>query len=63
MVAIGAFVVVDDLRPARWLTESINSFAESVGSLMPATFSAYARVFHPAYEGGDSVSWAQIAGP
>jgi hypothetical protein len=61
MVAIGAFVVVDDLRPARWLTESINSFAESVGSLMPATFGAYARVFHPAYEGGDSVSWAQIA--
>jgi hypothetical protein len=61
MAAVGAFVVGDDLRPARWLTESISSFAESVGSLVPATFGAYARVFHPAYNGGDLVSWAQIA--
>jgi len=61
MAAVGAFVVVDDLSPARWLTESISSFAESVGSLIPATFGAYARVFHPANNGGDLVSWAQVA--
>jgi hypothetical protein len=61
MASVGALVVVDDLRPARWLTESINTFWESVGSLIPATFGAYARVFHPADDGGDLVSWAQIA--
>jgi hypothetical protein len=61
MVAVGTWVVVDDLRPARWLTESIDSFAVDVGSLVPATFGAYARVLHPAYNGGDRVSWAQIA--
>jgi hypothetical protein len=61
VVTVGALVVVDDLGPARWLTESIRSFAVDVGSLVPATFRAYARVLHPAYNGGERVSWAQIA--
>jgi hypothetical protein len=61
VVAVGALDVVDDFRPARWLTESVCSFADNVGSLVPDTFAAYARVFHPAYNGGDLVSWAQIA--
>ena len=61
MVAIGALVVVDDLRSAQWLTESIRDFAVDVGSLVPATFGAYARVLHPAYNDGERVSWAQIA--
>ncbi len=61
MVAVGALVVVDDLRPAQWLTESIRGFAVDVGSLVPAIFGAYARVLHPAYDDGERVSWAQIA--
>jgi hypothetical protein len=61
VLPVGALVVVDDLRPAGWLTESISSFAENVGSLVPPTYGAYARVFHPAYYGGELVSWAQIA--
>ncbi|MEE6140595.1 hypothetical protein SKC41_30325 [Mycobacterium sp. 050128] len=61
MVAVGALDVVDDLRSAGWLTESVRSFAVNVGSLLPDTFAAYARVFHPAHNGGELVSWAQIA--
>ena len=61
MVSVGALVLDDDLRPAGWLTESITSFSKNVGALVPSTFDAYARVFHPAYDGGDLVSWAQIA--
>jgi hypothetical protein len=61
MVSVGALVLDDDLRPVGWLTESITSFAKNIGSILPATFAAYARVFHPAYDGGDLVSWVQIA--
>lgn len=61
VVSAGALVVVDDLGPARWLAESLRSFAVDVGSLVPAGFGAYARVFHPAYDGAEPVSWAQIA--
>jgi hypothetical protein len=61
VAAVGALLVVDDLRPAQWLTENIRRFAVDVGSLVPATFRAYARVLHPASNGGDRVSWAQIA--
>ncbi|OBJ58191.1 hypothetical protein [Mycobacterium sp. 1423905.2] len=65
MAAVGALDVVNDVGPARWLTESAGSFAENVGSLVPASFAAYARVLHPAFDhqGGERrrVSWAQIA--
>ena len=65
VVPVGALVVVDDVRPARWLTDSLGSFAENVGSLVPATFGACARVFHPAYRHDGAkrrfVGWAEIA--
>lgn len=65
VAAVGALEVVDDVGPARWLTESMGGFAENVGSLVPASFAAYARVFHPAFDhhGAEPrlVSWAQIA--
>jgi hypothetical protein len=61
VVELGTFNVVDDLRPARWLTETMHSFAHNVGSLVPDTFAAYARVFHPAHNDGTPVRWAQIA--
>ncbi|OBG28051.1 hypothetical protein [Mycobacterium sp. 852002-51057_SCH5723018] len=61
MASVGALEVVDDLRAARWLAEHIRTFAVDVGSLVPAVFAAYARVLHPARDGGESVRWAQIA--
>lgn len=50
MAAVGALDVVDDVGPARWLTERVGSFAENVGSLVQASFAAYARVLHPAFD-------------
>jgi hypothetical protein len=61
MVAAKNLVAVDDLRPAQWLISGIPSFTHDVTSLLPADFSAYARVFHPAYNGTETVSWTHIA--
>jgi hypothetical protein len=61
VTSVGALEVVDDLRPARWLTENIRTFAADVGSLVPAVFPAYARVLHPAHDCEEPVRWAQIA--
>lgn len=61
VAAVGAMNVVDDMWPARWLTESVRSFAHNVGSLLPATFAAFARVFHPAFDGSEQVRWAEVA--
>lgn len=51
---------------ADWIVEVIHPFAQDVGSILPARFEAYARVFHPAYRGGEcgngeQVRWAEIA--
>lgn len=56
-----------DARAADWLVADIRSFANSVLSLVPSGFAAYARVFHPGYRnvsGGGGVRpvrWAEIA--
>jgi len=61
VVTVGALNIVDDLRPAQWITQGVHGFAEDVGSLLPATFEAYARLFHPASSGGIPVRWAEVA--
>ena len=54
-----------DARAAGWVAAGLRGFAESVLSLVPACFSEYVRVFHPAYRraGLDrlAVTWAEIA--
>ena len=40
----------EDVSPGRWVEESLSGFAR-VHSLLPRGFPAYARVFHPAYQG------------
>jgi hypothetical protein len=53
-----------DITAADWITADLTTFAKSVHSLVPACFSSYVRVFHPARRGshGDElVSWAEIA--
>ncbi len=50
--------------PAAWIIERLHDFAEDVGSLVPEGFDAYARIFHPAWEGGpegNAVAWEEIA--
>lgn len=62
-------LVEDDLAPTNWIVESLRAFPESVGSLLPDNFSAFARVLHPAYREDDAaarpapteVSWAEVA--
>jgi hypothetical protein len=54
-----------DVRAADWIVAGLRGFGESVLSLVPACFSEYVRVFHPAYRraGSDrvAVTWAEIA--
>jgi hypothetical protein len=55
---------------ARWVSEGIIGFAESVLSLVPGGFEAYARIFHPAVPGGFfenlrpgqiPITWGEVA--
>ena len=59
-----------DVSPGRWLADAVLPFGDSpagpaVGSFLPNTFAAYARVLHPAvrYVGDEDVevSWAEVA--
>lgn len=68
VVPAHTWTVVDDLQPAQWLINSIDSFGDDVSALVPSIFENYGRVFHPAYRhhgdgtgGRSAVSWAEIA--
>jgi hypothetical protein len=37
----------EDVAAARWIGERLHPFAQDVGSLVPDTFPAYARIRHP----------------
>jgi hypothetical protein len=54
-----------DPRAADWVTAGVRDFDHTVGSVVPAMFEAYARVFHPASRavGGETVPvpWADVA--
>jgi hypothetical protein len=56
---------VVDVRAAGWVVAGLRGFGESVLALVPACFSEYVRVFHPAYRRARSdrvaVAWAEIA--
>jgi hypothetical protein len=56
---------VADARVAEWVVAGLRGFAESVLSLVPAGFSEYVRVCHPAYRSSRSdrapVAWSEIA--
>ena len=55
---------MEDVSQARWIEESLSGWG-NVRSLMPEGFSAYARVFHPAYlddKGSERpVRWSTVA--
>ena len=64
--AFGDLRLVDDVSAADWIVSSVRNFQHDVGSLLPVTFEAYARVLHPALRdstGGDEVevTWADVA--
>lgn len=49
--AASPFLPASGTESAAWLVESLSKagFAESVASLVPGGYAAYARIFHPAY--------------
>lgn len=57
--------MASDPRTADWVVAAIRDFDGTVGSILPAVFPAYARVFHPAARtvagGGMDVRWAEVA--
>ena len=62
----GDLRLVDDVNSADWIVASVRNFLHDVGSLLPVTFAAYGRVFHPAGRasaGGDQVEvpWGEVA--
>ncbi len=64
--AFGDLQLVDDVSSADWIVASVRNFQHDVGSLLPVTFAAYGRVFHPAGRasaGGARVDvpWAEVA--
>ena len=65
VIVLAVYQAVVDARAAEWVVAGLRGFAESVVSLVPACFSEYLRVFHPAYRraGSDrlAVAWAEIA--
>lgn len=54
-----------DVSPGAWIADALAPSGRGVASLVPPTFGAYARVFHPAarYVGAEDVdvSWAEVA--
>src|SRR5215472_15685756 len=63
MARIGDYETAPDAGPASWVIAGLRGFAESVLSLVPEGFEAYARIFHPAwnYEPEAPVRWRDIA--
>lgn len=63
MVRIGDYDSAPDAAAASWVVEGLRGFAESVLSLVPAGFEAYARIFHPAWrwEPETRVLWRDVA--
>jgi hypothetical protein len=53
-----------DPTPAAWVADRLRSPQENVvGSLVPAGYQAYARLFHPAFDSrtGSTIRWEEIA--
>jgi hypothetical protein len=63
MARIGDYRSAPDAALASWVVEGLRGFAESVLSLVPEGFEAYARVFHPARNGDPEVPvrWRDVA--
>jgi hypothetical protein len=45
-----------------WILQRLHPFAQDVGSVVPAGFEAYARIFHPAASPDGPMRWSEVAG-
>lgn len=59
------FSAAEDLSPASWVVAGLSGFFETVTSVVPSGYGAYARIYHPAWlVEGDSrtpKTWREIA--
>jgi hypothetical protein len=64
-VRVGSLELSYDLSPADWIVDCIHNFAVDVSSIIPESFEANARLFHPVIriEHGEQVAvrWTEIA--
>jgi hypothetical protein len=63
---VSQLVPAADAEPATWIVAALQTFGQSVTSLVPIGFAAYVRVFHPAYRRTDEgesapLPWSAIA--
>jgi hypothetical protein len=62
---VSSLTTPTDASAAGWVRAGVRDFGYGVGSIVPAVFEAYARVFHPAgRRSGESyieVTWADVA--
>jgi hypothetical protein len=60
-----AFTAAEDTRPADWVVAGVRDFDHTVGSVVPSSLPAHARVFHPAgLDRNDplaEIPWADVA--
>ena len=64
VIVLAVYEAAVDPHAPDWIVGGLRGFAESVVSLVPAGFSEYLRIFHPAYRTGGlhrAVTWAEIA--
>ena len=66
IASFGELHLVDDVSAADWIVAGVRNFQYDVGSLLPVTYEAYARVLHPALRDcaagdGTEVTWAEVA--
>jgi hypothetical protein len=63
--SFGGLHIADDVASADWIVASVRNFHHDVGSLLPVSFEAYARVLHPARRqsgiGEVDVPWSVVA--
>ena len=67
IASFGELHLVDDVSAADWIVAGVRNFQYDVGSLLPVTYEAYARVLHPALRDcaagdGTEVTWAEAGG-
>ncbi|WP_420879611.1 hypothetical protein [Rhodococcus sp. (in: high G+C Gram-positive bacteria)] len=54
--------MVRDVDAGQWIVDQVHGFDHTVASLLPPSFPAYARIFHPATAAdGMPVRWAEVA--
>jgi hypothetical protein len=52
----------DSARQARWISTETSGAVGTVGSIVPARFASYARIFHPSeLDDGRRVMWGEVA--